>query len=133
MSVPFFKTKKEAEDFWGDVYEKGDPDGEIMPIWMFKTDGFLQAGEDGVYYVPRKIRRDINRNRVDEQIVPPPDELYLFFDDFGNWIYWVNPVRTEEEAVEVLEELNGKDGVLELIEEYKPASYKKYILKAVEE
>ena len=52
MSIPFFKTKKQAEDFWG-------PGRKVVKIFVPKERGFLQAPRTGNYWQWVKYARKL--------------------------------------------------------------------------
>jgi len=56
MSIPFFKTKKQAQDFWG-------KDRKMVKVFVPKERGFLQAPKTGYYWqwytYARKLKLNI--------------------------------------------------------------------------
>ena len=52
MSIPFFKTKKEAQQFWG----KGTA---IVKVNVPKSRGFLQAPEGGEFWISAEYARKL--------------------------------------------------------------------------
>lgn len=52
MSIPFFKTKKEAQDFWG-------PNRKVLRAYVPKERGFLQARKSGFYWQEEEYVKEL--------------------------------------------------------------------------
>lgn len=76
MSVPFFKSKREAESFWRGAEKinkqygiKHDPLGPIVKVYVppapgRKTTGWIQASKPGNYYICRSYATQLKLKRV---------------------------------------------------------------------
>lgn len=57
MSIPFFKTKKEAQELWG-------PKRKVVKVFVPKERGFLQAPRTGKYWIWIKYAKKLHLNIV---------------------------------------------------------------------
>jgi len=57
MSVPFFKTKKDAQDLWG-------KEEKLVKVYVPSSRGFIQARTSGNYWVPLSYARRLNLKRM---------------------------------------------------------------------
>ena len=51
MSLPFFKSKRDAESFWNTK--------SVVKVWVPSSRGFIQVPKSGFFWVPKEMKRGL--------------------------------------------------------------------------